>query len=214
MVRITGAFIDWDGTLCNSYRAKLKAMRLLIRHFGLKPTREILRALPLGRFEVYRLAGLEEKWGEAEEVWTVLCASGKKELFPHAIELLNWMGEKGICRVLISNEKREVLEAEIGELGVKERVNALLLYDGLLRAEVLLEAVARLSLKPEELVLIGDRPEDVRAAREVGIFSIAVSGGFARASELKATEPNRYAGTLGRTLLVLERLQRRRGRLA
>jgi phosphoglycolate phosphatase len=56
---------------------------------------------------------------------------------------------------------------------------------------MLLERVAlELSEKPERLIMIGDGPQDVGAAKAVGAHSIGVKGGFLPLERLKESQPD------------------------
>jgi phosphoglycolate phosphatase len=59
------------------------------------------------------------------------------------------------------------------------------------KCEVVAEALALLGAEGRaRAVMVGDRKEDVRAARAHGIAAVAVAYGYAAAGELEAAEPD------------------------
>jgi phosphoglycolate phosphatase len=59
-----------------------------------------------------------------------------------------------------------------------------------------LALIAKVGVKPEETLLIGDRPIDIETGRNAGVFTIAVAHGGATASELQASNPDVLADDL------------------
>ena len=70
------------------------------------------------------------------------------------------------------------------------------------------EARAGSAIDPAEVVVVGDAPEDIRAARANGYRCLAVATGWCCLGELEALEPDHLLGDLSATESVMEWLRR------
>jgi phosphoglycolate phosphatase-like HAD superfamily hydrolase len=68
-------------------------------------------------------------------------------------------------------------------------------------------AAAKYGAEPEEVVLIGDTPLDVRAAREAGARCVAVASGPHATSELRAAGADSVLADLTDTETVLRAVE-------
>ena len=90
---------------------------------------------------------------------------------------MSWWIEKPLfCLSLISNSIEEFINHVLANLGASdifaEIHGANTIID---KASELKSVIRKAGLKPEEVVYVGDRPIDVKLAKNVGAHSIAVS---------------------------------------
>ena len=59
------------------------------------------------------------------------------------------------------------------------------------------------NLPPENAIIVGDTPEETHIARDTGLTSIALTGGFATTERLRAAEPDCLLNSLTEMLPIL-----------
>jgi phosphoglycolate phosphatase-like HAD superfamily hydrolase len=111
------------------------------------------------------------------------------ELLPHVYELLKNLTKKGILLGVVSGNVKEIAQAKLNNLGIAGffRVGAF----GSERRDrkdlipIAIQRAAKTTGKSfDRVVLVGDTPFDIRAARMNDIEVIAVSHGYHNASDL------------------------------
>lgn len=68
-----------------------------------------------------------------------------------------------------------------------------------------LALMAKVGVRPEDTLLIGDSPIDIETGRSAGLFTIAVSHGMTGASELRASRPDFLADDFAHLLEFAKR---------
>jgi phosphoglycolate phosphatase len=58
-------------------------------------------------------------------------------------------------------------------------------------------------IRNKDIVMVGDRERDIRAANDIGIDSIAVTYGYGSIQELEGANPTYLAGTVDELRLLL-----------
>ena len=58
------------------------------------------------------------------------------------------------------------------------------------KADMLRFMLERFSIRPADAAMVGDTPEDVRAGREAGVFTVACSWGYSSVDDLRKAEPD------------------------
>lgn len=188
---------DWNGTLLDDLGIVLEAVNRSIADFGVgaitaddyrdhytRPVRRFYDRL-FGRViddeEWLRLnAGFHDAYFElALEV----------DLAPSAHEAMDILEEAGWGQSLLSMSPQDWLEGIVGRLGLTERFE---LVDGLsgstggLKAVHLEDHLSVLGVDGESVVVVGDTPDDVAAARHVGATPILFHGGSHHMESLAA----------------------------
>lgn len=182
---IRAALFDLDGTLYSSagilgasYREALDGVlrvpteEEVLRFVG-RPVREIFAAL-------YPDADEATKERAAARVLTVLVEkirAGGGEVLPGAREALAACAARGVKRGIVTNARREYMEAVIERCGFEVEAAV---CDGDDPAAGKGGLAARLlagwGIPPEEAVLVGDRRGDEEAARSIGCRFVGVAG--------------------------------------
>lgn len=188
---------DWNGTLLDDLGIVLEAVNRSIADFGVgaitaddyrdhytRPVRRFYDRL-LGRViddeEWLRLnTGFHDAYFElALEV----------DLAPSAHEAMDILEEAGWGQSLLSMSPQDWLEGIVGRLGLTERFE---LVDGLsgstggFKAVHLEDHLSVLGVEGESVVVVGDTPDDVAAARHVGATPILFHGGSHHMESLAA----------------------------
>jgi phosphoglycolate phosphatase len=129
---------------------------------------------------------------------------------PGAVQALEDLAEIAELRLAIcTNKPRTTTEAVLGALGVRTRFAAI--YgggDGPERKPApgpLLAVVERLGVAPNDVIMVGDGPQDIECARRAGARSVAVAAGFTPRSQLLAAKPDVMIDTLADLTGVIRR---------
>jgi len=103
-------------------------------------------------------------------------------LFPGAVRLLDGLRQRGIELGLVTNKAAAVTEVAVDALGIAGYFAVVLgASDRLAKkpaADMLLAALARMGVPPEEAIMVGDSPADHGAARAAGCRSVLVDFGY------------------------------------
>jgi phosphoglycolate phosphatase len=124
-------------------------------------------------------------------------------LLPGARDVLDALRARGVKLAIATNKPRGVTERALDALDLRARVDALAAGgDGPLKphpftVRSVLEAVG---VEPGCAWMVGDGPQDVRAGRAAGAFTIALRGGFAEPSKLAASKPDAFVDALAELL--------------
>ena len=185
------AVLDIDGTLVDTnYQHALAWYRAFRRHQIVLPVWRIHRHIGMGGDQLVEALTdeqTEQQLGDeirAAEKDLYLELIDEVEPMDGARELIVELGRRGHMIVLASSAKEDEVERYLDLLGARE------LADGWTTSadveatkpapDLVHAALARVGGSPEDALMVGDTPWDVRAARGAGVETIAVlTGGFA-----------------------------------
>jgi phosphoglycolate phosphatase-like HAD superfamily hydrolase len=92
------------------------------------------------------------------------------------------------------------VERELLDLAVREFFEAVVCGGdtpkGKPHPDLLLLALDRMKVRPQEAVYVGDSPEDVEMARQAGVFAVGIPGAFPNRDALVASSPDLLAPDL------------------
>ena len=197
---------DFDGTVFDTVEGITKSVQYAARKQGLDPELSELR-----RFAGPPLVDMfMEHFGfdrtEAEQAVTDFrerynpVGLYECRIFPGVKEALLQLRRRGYL-VGIATSKPQLLAEEL--LG---REDMLPLFDGIVgssadgnnnsKADVLRAVMQKLSVTPEETVLVGDTKYDVRGAKACGVPCIGVGWGYAAEGELQQAGADRIVPDL------------------
>jgi phosphoglycolate phosphatase len=133
-----------------------------------------------------------------------LAASGRFRLMPAVLETLDYLaGAAGVVLGLATGNVRAAAQAKLERAGLWPRF-ALGGYgcDHRDRDRLVARAIDRAAARagaaidPRQVIVVGDTPFDIAAARACGAIAIAVATGTASRAELAACEPDVLLDTL------------------
>jgi phosphoglycolate phosphatase len=180
----TGCFttvcFDWDGTLCDSSAAGMRAFRRSLAEFGIAFTEPEYRAIYTPRWHrMYEALGLSaDEWQKADERWLYHYREEEPSLLPGAAELLAALERRAVPMGLVSSGTRSRVERELQRLGLSNVFQALVCDEDVTHKkpdpEGLVRAMALLGAGPDACCYIGDTAEDVQMGKSAGVFTIGV----------------------------------------
>jgi HAD superfamily hydrolase (TIGR01509 family) len=187
---IAGALLDVDGTLLDSNDAYARSWVEAFEGVGVSLRFDQVRRLigKGGDKLLWELAGIDQS-GAAGRVlcahrFEIFRARYAPDLAPTrgARELVLELRARGMPLMVFSSASREELDLLLTEAGVRDLLEAAVTTSGGIERskpdpDVVEMAMARIGLRADELVLIGDTPYDVEAGTRAGIAVIALTCG-------------------------------------
>jgi HAD superfamily hydrolase (TIGR01509 family) len=187
-----GVILDVDGTLIDSNDAHARAWVEAGEAFGYPIAFEQVRPLiGMGGDRVMpMLTGVEEESEEGHRIKTLRGDLFRRNHLPYlqplprVRELLQRLRDDGFELVVASSASREDLGALLEQAGVRDLLDSTTsssdAEESKPEPDIVLAAISRASTDQDRLLMIGDTPYDVEAARRARVPIIAVrSGGWA-----------------------------------
>jgi HAD superfamily hydrolase (TIGR01509 family) len=189
---MTVAILDVDGTLVDTnYQHALAWYRAFRQHGIVLPIWRIHRRIGMGGDQLVEAltdTEVESRLGDRIRLRESECYGemiGEVEAMEGASEILSDLHDRGHTVLLASSAKQSEIERYVDLLGARQ------LADGWTSAgdveatkpepDLVNVALERARARPEQAVMIGDSPWDVRAAQRAGVRTLAVmTGGFSK----------------------------------
>lgn len=185
MSEVRGVILDIDGTLIDSNDAHARAWVAALAEHGARVDRAQVRDL-IGMGGDKLLPALCDYDPESREAEAV--SERRTEIFrerflpvlqpfPEVRALLQHMKKRGLSLSVASSAKREELSPLLALTGASDLIEAIASSDDAARSkpdpDIVQEAVKRIGIDARHLVMLGDTPYDVEAARAAGVRIIA-----------------------------------------
>jgi phosphoglycolate phosphatase-like HAD superfamily hydrolase len=189
---VRGVLLDVDGTLLDSNDAHAKAWVTVFAEFALPavPFDEVRKRIGKGGDKLLaETVGIDDGSPEGKKI-----NARRRELFlrlylpplrpfPRARELVERMRDDGLKRVVATSAQGDELRALLGAAGVADLIDEEATSSDAKSSkpdpDIVEAAIDRAGLPAADLIMIGDTPYDVEAARRAGVATIAVrSGGW------------------------------------
>ena len=215
MVSPRGIVFDLDGTLIDSGGDIAAAVNHALEITGKNPLppATVLRFVGDGaRSLIVRATGLSDKHPEIDEVLEAYLEYYRE----HPTEHTKWMPNaravlddlRAYRLALATNKPRATTDLVLGRLGVRSLFAAVTAGGDTAAKpspEPILAIAKQLGIPPEQLVMIGDGPQDVEAGRRAGCRTIGVQGGFLAPERLIASQPDVLIESLADLPAILAR---------
>jgi len=196
---------DWNGVLIADAQADADAVSHVLESFGRKP-------ITLKRFrDIFEIPArntyLRAGFSEDE-----LDRDGKKmsDMFHEyyepriahvrtrngARQLLEWLSERNVKCVILSNHTTEGIEAQLNRLSIRSFFSTILANDkytamkGQNKLEKLAQFLKKSSYNKKDVLIIGDSPEETSVGKKLGIHSVAITGGYVSTRRLREAKPD------------------------
>jgi len=202
---------DWNGTLQDDFSVAFAATNLNMREIGKPevdantyrecfdvPIEKLYRNLGLTEEEIDRhLKPLQDSFFDTYDklVKEVDFREGGRDTLNLAIQ-------HGILQVILSNHLTEAIDKDLRRLKKLETFHTILAWPS--REKQFVQPKGNLlpkyindnNLEPENGIIVGDSPEEVKIAREYGLTSVAISGGYNSLSILEKAKPDYIISSL------------------
>ncbi len=186
---VRGVILDVDGTLVDSNDAHARSWVETLAEHGIEvPFERVRRLIGMGGDKLLpEVSGIREDTPEGQAISKRRREIFKERYLPHlrptrgARELLHFLRDRGFRRAVASSAKKDELEALLKLCGGDDLVEDKTSSDDADRSkpdpDIVGAALKKLGLPGGEVVMLGDTPYDVEAARRAGIGIIALRYG-------------------------------------
>lgn len=177
---------DWNGTLLNDVAYGMAVRNRTFPAFGLPEIHDIAEYHAQFTFPIrtyYERAGVtDENFAAVAHAWMAEYERGFKTvpLYPDAVETLERFHRAGMRQVVLSATRRDMLETQIAQFGIRHYFDEVLGLDDIYAAGKQAIGTAYLSrcgISPEETLMIGDTLHDAEVARAMGTPCVLVARG-------------------------------------
>ncbi len=226
---ISGVLFDLDGTLVDCIRPMEKAFVEIVEGLGVKITEQgrvnvadNLRSILIQKSSPFAGAGFLWRIGKyvgLSNSKTVLMLfltfrrlkylADHSPLFPGTLDLLVQLQRKNVKMGIVTTRSMGEAALILEQFSLIPFFGAIVTRDDATRGkpypDPVLLALKRLSLKPEETVMIGDMPTDIESGKGAGVKTIGLLIGIFN-KELAEINPDALAGSLAEIPAILDRL--------
>lgn len=193
---ITSVCFDWDGTLCDSGAASLRAFRKSLAEFGVAFTDAEYRSVYTPRwyrmYEAFRLP--ESCWPKADQQWLHHYREEEPGLVPGVSAVLDWLRHREMRLGIVTNGTRGRVERELARFDLQAASQAVICCEDVIEKkphpEGLEKAFALLGCSREAGCYVGDTPEDIHMGRNAGALTVAILNEYVDESRLRESGPN------------------------
>jgi phosphoglycolate phosphatase-like HAD superfamily hydrolase len=204
---IKSVIFDWNGTLlADTATIHLAASRSIETAGGKAPSFRRFRettTIPVKDFYMANGANEQALISDAKLIADVFnehydTHSGACRTRRGTRQVLSDLAERAIGRVIASNHILVSVEAHLSRLGLRDRFHAVLARgddgSGIINAAGKDERIAvyleQQKILPNEAIIVGDAPDDIQVGRQLGMKSVAISGGMYATHRLKKENPD------------------------
>lgn len=190
---------DWNGTLLDDLAVVIDAANVGLAEFGVEPLDEdryrdhFTRPVRAFYDSLFGRSVTDAEWERLNNVFhsEYMARADEARLTADALDALDAVGKGPLGQSLLSMSPQEWLEGIVERKGVIDRfslVSGLRGETGGLKAAHMEEHIDALGLDPSRTVVIGDTPDDARAARHVGAHVVLYDGGSHHLPVLQQTD--------------------------
>lgn len=212
---------DWNGTLLDDAYALLQTTNAILDRFGHAmidietfrkhcdvPLSILYRSLGMSQDEV---ATVDRDGGALfHDIYEPL--ADKADLREGARRVLELARQEAASSIIVSNHIVDPLRSQLRRLGVDGYIDDVLAfesrttqYQSMSKRERLRLYMQNNDLKPASTFIIGDMPIETNIARDLGLISISITGGFVSESRLRAAHPDYTINNHHELLPILQR---------
>ncbi len=201
-----GVIFDLDGTVIDSYEAIYLGLVEVFNHFSLPifPFEQLGEYLGGSLEEILRPFLAAHQIEEAKPIFRKKYRDiylDKTSLLEGAREIIEELFERSIQLAVASNKSGEFCRELLSHLGIDRYFTNIMGGGDVVRPkpfpDMVNAVVMDLGLQPNEVIMVGDTVEDIRAGKAAGIDVYALSNGYHSLEKLIQERPRRILRELG-----------------
>lgn len=189
--------LDFDGTLADTQPIIIASIQATLRELHL-PERSVAECrsiigLPLAQCFV-SLCGVDDATAERcadvyRRVFDELNTDGIVRLFPHVLETLKALHDRGLQLAICSSRGRPTLEGFVKTFQLESYIRMVVSANDVEHhkphPEPVQTILAALGINPEESIVVGDASYDILMGRAAGCHTVGVTYGNQSADDLR-----------------------------
>lgn len=196
--RINTIILDFDGTLADTQPIIIASIQATLREMHLPERSDdecrTIIGLPLAQCFV-TLCGVDDDTAERcadvyRRVFDELNTDGTVRLFPHVLETIKALHDRGLQLAICSSRGRPTLEGFVKTFHLEDYVSMVVSANDVEHHKPHPEPVQKiqqqLGVKPEEVLVVGDASYDILMGRNAGCRTVGVTYGNQSADDLRA----------------------------
>lgn len=199
---------DWNGTLIDDIHIVHEALfGEIFRSQGkeLPPLEEYYREIPSSMI-VYEKHGIVVKKEDVSKLYMeeYLRLATDVELYPGALEILEYLKSKGITIGLVTGQSAGAALPFIYEkFGIGHYFRHSV-FESTYKKDSILNLLARTGVNHDECAYVGDAPSDMRHAKQAAVVSVAFVNGRCPLELLTGVGPMFYIDDLRKIKMVID----------
>ncbi len=210
MIRLV--VFDWNGTLLSDTNACMDADNHVIKFFGgnpvnLKTYRDTI-IIPSNRFYAQHGCKMSQLIKESAKLGRVFHSfyeerAKKCRARKGAKEILKWLHSNSITSIILSNHTVKGISFQLRRLKLDKYIDQILANSELdtsmikrNKHEKLQNYMRKNHYNRNEILIVGDSPEESEIAKNLGIKSALITYGYYSIARLKSSKPNHIINNL------------------
>ena len=183
---------DFDGTLVDSAEASFRCYQRTFASFGIDFDRgRYAETYSPDWLRTYTAVGLPEaSWEAANALWLEHYSCEIAPLIDGVEGVLKAFCSAGLLQGIVTSGTRHRVIRDLDALGIRDLFKVVVCAEDARRKkphpEALMLALDQIDTSTDQAVYVGDSPEDIRMARDAGVFSIAIPGAYPNREALAA----------------------------
>lgn len=190
--------LDFDGTLADTRPIIIASLQYTLRELHLPPKSDAecrtIIGLPLAECFT-TLCGVSDAMAERcadvyRRVFDELNTDGTVTLFPHVLETVNALHDRGLQLAICSSRGRPTLEGFVKTFRLESYVSMVVSANDVdhhkPHPEPVLKILQALDVEPAEALVVGDASYDILMGRNAGCRTCGVTYGNQSAADLRA----------------------------
>lgn len=187
MNKFQAVLFDMDGVIFDTERVYLEHWTEVFQKYGYNMRKEVyISVMGTGRENVMKVfkeiygqdLPIIEMYKEKDELLLQAVEGGKVPLKSGAKEILNFLRENKIKIALATSAKRDRMIMQLKMADICNKFDELVCGDDITNSkpnpEIFLKAAQKLSVKPENCIVVEDSPAGIRAAYNAGMIGLHV----------------------------------------
>lgn len=220
-IGVKAVLFDFDGTIMDSMGILYRIFNTVLKKFGLptiapqqfcekagRPVKDILRETVLKN---RKIDDLFVRSFENEFV-KIYVEEGFKDNkpFPSIYKALDFLRFQGIKTAIVTTTPRVFLEDNLSRFGLKKYFDIIIAREDVKNykpaPDVILKAIKLLKVKPNECVIVGDSPLDIKAGKKAKVKTIAVSTGLCSRKRLQKEKPTLLIKDISELIEIIQKI--------
>ena len=193
---MTTVLFDWDGTLCDSGAAHLRAFEKALADFGIGFTRAQYQAVYTPAwYRMYEAFGLpESEWKQADERWLHHYRGEEPGLIPGARDVVDALQAAGHRLGIVTGGTRARIDRELARLGLAAPFGVTVCHEDVVEKKPhpagIVQALAALHASAEDACFVGDTPEDIEMGKRASVFTVGVVSDYVGRARIEERRPD------------------------